>query len=196
MIAEKQKIILDKKSVSITLFVPLCPKAMETKHKKPIIIDNKAVEIINSIDFDIKPYLQKRTYHAAIVRTWIIDKIVNEFINKFPDCTILNLGCGLDTRISRLDNGILKWYDVDFPDVIDLRRKFFVENERIKFISKSIMDYSWFDDIKFKSTDKILIISEGLFPYFYEKQIIDIFFAKCILICYRNIAFCLLTINK
>jgi O-methyltransferase involved in polyketide biosynthesis len=36
--------------VSMTLFIPLSIKAMETKRKNPVIIDKKAVEIIERID--------------------------------------------------------------------------------------------------------------------------------------------------
>lgn len=170
-----EKILIDQKSVSITLFVPLCPKAIETKRKHPIIIDHKAVEIIDGIDFDTRPYLQKRAYHSAIVRTYVIDRGVKKFIKDNPTGTIINLGCGLDTRITRVDNGQLKWIDLDLPEVISLRRNFFEENERIKFISKSVMDFSWIDEIGSTQDAKVLIIAEGLLPYFHESEIIKLF---------------------
>jgi O-methyltransferase involved in polyketide biosynthesis len=173
---------LDEKSVSMTLFMPLCPKAIETNRSNPIVVDKKAVEIIEQIDMDYKAYVQKRTYHSEIVRTHIIDRGLNAFLSKNPEGIIINLGCGLDTRISRVDNGKLHWYDVDLPDVIAFRKKFFTESDRIRFISKSVLDFSWIEDIKAKATDKVLIIAEGLLCYFSEdgiklifKQIIDHF---------------------
>jgi O-methyltransferase involved in polyketide biosynthesis len=175
MTTDKQIISIDEKSVSITLFIPLCPKAFETKRKNPLIIDNKAVEIIDKLNFDTKPYLQKRAYHSAIVRTYLIDNGVQKFIQENPTGVIINLGCGLDTRISRVDNGQIKWFDLDLPEVIELRKKFFKENERIKFIAKSVTDYSWIDDLKIIENEKILIIAEGLFPYFNENTIKEIF---------------------
>lgn len=175
MTSDKQIISIDEKSVSITLLIPLCPKAIETKRKHPIIIDHKAVEIIDKLDFDTKPYLQKRAYHSAIVRTYLIDNGVRKFIQENPTGVIINLGCGLDTRISRVDNRQIKWFDLDLPDVIELRRKFFKENERIKFIAKSVTDLSWINEIKISENDKVLIIAEGLFPYFQESVIKEIF---------------------
>ena len=166
---------LDENSVSMTLFIPLCPKAMETNRKEPIIIDKKAVEIIEQIDMDYKAYVQKRTYHSAIVRTYVIDKGVNAFLTSNPEGTIINLGCGLDTRITRVDNGKLHWFDVDLPDVIEFRRKFFTESGRVKFIPKSVLDFSWIDDIKLGVTDKVLIIAEGLLCYFSEDEVKLIF---------------------
>lgn len=171
---KKENVLINKESVSITLFVPLCPKAVETKRKNPIITDQKALEIIESIELDVKPYLQKRAYHSAIVRTWVIDRGVTKFIEENPEGLIINLGCGLDTRITRVDNGKIQWIDLDLPDVIELRRKFFSENNRIKFISKSVTDYSWMEDIKVEGR-KVLLIAEGLFPYFQEAEIKEIF---------------------
>jgi O-methyltransferase involved in polyketide biosynthesis len=166
---------LDEKSVSMTLFIPLCPKAMETKRKDPIVIDTKAVEILSRIDMDYKAYVQKRAYHAAIVRTHIIDKSVNEFLASNPDATIINLGCGLDTRISRVNNDKLRWFDVDLPEVIELRKNFFEESDRIRFISKSVLDFSWIDDVKATNPEKVLIIAEGLLCYFSGDEVKLIF---------------------
>lgn len=50
MSTDKQNISIDEKSVSITLFIPLCPKAAETKRKNPLIVDNKAVEIVDKLN--------------------------------------------------------------------------------------------------------------------------------------------------
>lgn len=166
---------LDENSVSMTLFIPLCPKAMETNRRNPIIVDRKAVEIIDQIDMDYKAYIRKRTYHSAIVRTYVIDSGVNAFLTSNPEGTIINLGCGLDTRISRVDNGKLKWFYIDLPDVIEFRRKFFNESDRIKFISKSVLDFSWIEDVKTQVTDNVLIIAEGLLCYFTEDEVKLIF---------------------
>lgn len=171
----KHDILIDEKSVSITLLIPLCPKAVETRRKHPVIIDQKAVEIVDQLNFDTRPYLQKRAYHSAIVRTYLIDKGVKKFIQEHPTGVIINLGCGLDTRISRADNGKIKWFDLDFPEVIELRRKFFTENDRIKFIAKSVTDFSWMDEIRITEKDNVLIIAEGLFPYFTESELKEVF---------------------
>jgi len=175
MSEKKHQVLIDEKSVSITLFVPLCPKAFETKRKNPVVVDQKAVEILENIDFDTRPYLQKRSYHAAITRTWILDKEVKEFIRQNPTCKIINLGCGLDTRICRVDNKLLKWFDIDLPDVIELRRKFFNETDRVKYISKLVTDFSWIDDVDVKTNERVLIIAEGLLGYFEESEIKEIF---------------------
>jgi O-methyltransferase involved in polyketide biosynthesis len=102
------------------------------------------------------------------LRTVIIDSIVKKFIETHPDGTIVNLGCGLDTRFSRLDNEKIHWFDLDLPDTISLRRRFFTETERNCFIAKSVLDFSWLEDIP--PGNSTLFIAEGLSYYFTESE--------------------------
>lgn len=40
-----------------------------------------------------------------------------ESIERYPEATVLNLGCGLDSRIFRIDPGPgVRWFELDFPD--------------------------------------------------------------------------------
>ena len=95
--------------------------------------------------------------------------ILAEITNSNP--LIINLGAGLDTRSDRLDLGSGNWYDIDLPEVIQLRRMFFNETEQVKFIAKSILDFSWIDKISSRGIEKPLLIAEGLFMYFNETDI-------------------------
>ena len=53
------------------------------------------------------------------------DEWLREFLAAHRDAVVLNLGCGLDTRVSRIDPPTsVRWFDIDFPEVIDLRRNF------------------------------------------------------------------------
>ncbi|MBW5395486.1 class I SAM-dependent methyltransferase, partial [Brachyspira hampsonii] len=85
---------------------------------------------------------------------------------------IINLGAGLDTRVSRFIKDNIYWYDIDFEDVIFLRRQFFKElenNKNYECISSSILDYRWIKNIKVRGT--IIIISEGVLMYIEESYI-------------------------
>jgi O-methyltransferase involved in polyketide biosynthesis len=103
------------------------------------------------------------------IRTEILDEQTSLFLVKHPDAVVINLGCGLDTRFHRLDNGTVTWFDLDVPDSIRLRKHFFVENERFRFISKSVLDFSWMEGIP--KTRPTLFIAEGLLMYFEEHQV-------------------------
>ena len=70
------------------------------------------------------------------------------------------------------DNGKIEWYNLDFPEVIEKRKLFFPENERVKNISKSALDPAWTKDVKVNGK-KLLIISEGVLMYFDENEVKD-----------------------
>jgi O-methyltransferase involved in polyketide biosynthesis len=110
------------------------------------------------------------TQLVVAIRTEILDREVKAFITKHPDTVIINLGCGLDTRFFRLDNGRIQWYDLDLPETITIKKQFFTETDRYKFIAKSVFDYSWINDIP-RANEPVLIIAEGLLMYFPEPKV-------------------------
>jgi len=75
----------------------------------------------------------------------------------------------LDTTFDRMDNGMVMWYDLDLPDVIELRRQFIKETERRKFISASFLDESWLNEICV--SENVLFIAAGVFYYFEESEV-------------------------
>ncbi|EPS50207.1 O-methyltransferase domain-containing protein [Clostridium botulinum A1 str. CFSAN002368] len=83
-----------------------------------------------------------------VVRAKTFDDAIKNFISKYPNSSIVNLGAGLDTTFFRVDNENLNWYNIDLPDVIELRKKLLPESDREKCIAKSFLDISWFNDIK------------------------------------------------
>lgn len=163
------------KGVSETLLIPLWARATETKHPYPIIKDVKAVEMMDKIEYDFsnKEWPTHVIQTAIAVRTEILDNIINYFISRYSDAVIINIGCGLDTRFSRLDNGRIYWYDLDLPEPIRIRKQFFEETDRYKMIAKSVFDYSWTDEIN-ASNKPVLIIAEGILMFFTEQEIKDL----------------------
>lgn len=161
------------KGVPETLLATLWARAAETKQEKPIITDEKAVEIVNKIEYDFSRFDKDwLTQVMVAVRTEILDNATKAFIEKYPYATIINLGCGLDTRFYRLDNGKIQWYDLDLPESIKVRKNFFEESDRYKMIAKSVFDYSWMDEIAVNKPT--LIILEGLLIYFKEPEVKDL----------------------
>ncbi|MGZ7134728.1 MAG: class I SAM-dependent methyltransferase [Methanobacterium sp.] len=138
----------DLKGIPETSLIPLWARAVEAKQPHPIIIDEKAIEIMEQIDYDFSKFNnQEPTQISIAIRTEILDKATKDFIEKYPTAVIINLGCGLDTRFLRVDNDKIHWYDLDLPEPIQIRRHFFDETTRYKMIAKSVFDYSWIEDI-------------------------------------------------
>ncbi|MDD3393515.1 MAG: class I SAM-dependent methyltransferase [Anaerotignum sp.] len=154
-----------------TLLITLYVRAKDAMSSTPVIHDQKAVEIVNKIDYDFKKFDSgEMSYYGVLARAKMMDAQAKKFIQENPDCVIVSIGCGLDTRFSRIDNGKIQWYNLDFPEVIAQRELFFEKNERVKNIGKSALDATWTQDVK---TDgkKLLIISEGMLMYLKENEI-------------------------
>lgn len=167
-----QKVNVDLGHVQKTLLLPLWGRAVETRKTKPMLVDQSAVEIIDKIDFDfstITANISPITQAAWIMRSIYTDRVVGEILAKSPNAAFVNIGCGMDTTFDRIDNGRLMWYDLDLPDVIELRRKFIKEGDRRKLISSSFLDEDWLKQID--PGEKSLFIAAGVFYYFAENEI-------------------------
>jgi len=157
------------KDVPETLLYPLKSRYVETKKKDGVISDPKSVEILDSLDYDpTRSNLYVISRLGVCLRTLIFDEQVAKFLQANPDSVVVNIGCGLDTRFPRVDNARVCWFDLDLPEAIAVRRNFFQENERHRFIAKSALDPSWPDEIS--KGKKTLIIIEGLSFYFNEEE--------------------------
>ena len=137
--------------------------------------------MIEDYDFDLSSfesyYVDKKEYFGLVfcARSRNFENALRKYLEIHPNATVVNLGCGLDTTFFRVDNGSIKWYGIDFPDVIEVRKKYIPENPRLTNIAKSVLDYSWLEDIEFKSENGIFLIAGGLFMYFSQSDVISFF---------------------
>ncbi len=165
-----QKLSIEElKNVPETLLYPLKSRYVETKKKGGVISDPLSVEILDALDYDpTKSKLVIISQLGVCLRTIIFDRQVNAFLKENPDGVVVNIACGLDTRFPRVDNGRVLWFDLDLPESIALRRRFFKETDRHRFIAKSALDPSWADEIP--KNRKTLFIIEGLTFWFTEEE--------------------------
>lgn len=163
--------------VSDTLFIPLICRANETQSKDPIIQDQKAVDIIQSFKEILaqsnKPHLRELINHkypqlanvSMALRSRAFDRYVLDFLEHYPQATIVNLACGLDSRFERIDNGKVNWYDLDLPPVIAIREEFFSNSDRYHMLAKSALEFDWLDMIEYQKSHQVMILAEGFFMY-------------------------------
>ncbi len=103
------------------------------------------------------------------MRALHFDRWTRAFLAANPASTVLHLGCGLDTRVYRIDPGPdVRWYDVDMPDVIALRRQLYPERAGYQQIGASVTDLPWLDGIP--GDTPVLVVAEGLVMYLHEKD--------------------------
>ena len=158
------------------MLIPLWARAVELKRPEPIVRDQKAVDILSLIKYDFNKFSKSWLSQVGVsVRTAVLDAAASRFLTENPGAVVVNLGAGLDTRLERLKSDNLHcWYDLDVPEAIELRRRFFEESERNRFVSKSVFDFSWFEDIS-PGDRPLLFIAEGMLMYFKEEEIQSLF---------------------
>lgn len=161
-------------NIEETLLIPLWARAKETiRDRDALLKDPLATTILDALDYDCSAFSNaKLSQLGCSVRCVIFDNEVTSFLQKYPRGTVINVGCGLDTRAHRLSHLIKgRWYDVDLPEVIALRRHFMPETEHIKYLDKSFMDPDLWDLITPIPNEPIAVVAEGVFMYFTEEQI-------------------------
>lgn len=152
-----------------TLLIMLSAKANESRRPDAIVRDPQVVAIYDRISSEVSRLNAGwMTQVGVCIRTEIIDDWARDYLAKYPDATVINLGCGLDTRLSRIDNGRVRWYDIDFPEPLDLRREFLPETDRSKMIAGSATDPKTFDLIP--PAEHVLIIAEGMCMFLTEDE--------------------------
>lgn len=154
-----------------TLLIPLWARAVEAKRTRPIIRDSKAVATLAGINYDFTKFTKAwKSQIGVVIRTELLDQATRVFIQKHPNAVVVNIGCGLDTRFERVDNGKIRWYDLDLPEAICIRQHFFAEKDRYKMIAKSVFDDAWLDEVSV-TDEPVLIIAEGILMYFTAQEV-------------------------
>ncbi len=166
---KNNKISLDKEKE--TLLIPLYGKAIESKKKSPILLDKKAIEIVEKIDYDFKSLkIPSKTNIMMCLRAKLFDNYVRDYLNQKDKSIVLHLGCGLDSRFDRINNSNVEWYDLDFKEVIDIRQNFYHESEKYHLIASSVTELEWINKIPV-GEENYLVIAEGLMMYLKENEI-------------------------
>ncbi len=159
--------------VAETLLIPLYFRAKESQHPDALIKDEQAVALVKQIDYDFtRIRLRKHDEIAIILRLREFDRFARDFLSRCPDAVVVHIGCGLDTRFQRVDNGRVEWYDLDLPEVIDLRRQLIGgEGERYHLLAGSVFDCAWLDAVSVHRRRPFLFMSEAVLMYFEEAQV-------------------------
>jgi O-methyltransferase involved in polyketide biosynthesis len=151
-------------AVQETLFIPLAARARETRKRRPVLRDPKATEIVASVDFDAAKYGRDWGGIVTVLRTAIFDCFVGAFLAEHPAGTVVELGTGLNTRFDRVDNGQVHWIDLDLPEVIELRRKFFADSDRRRMVAASVLDEGWLP-VAQASPGPYFFVADGVLAY-------------------------------
>ena len=166
----------DLSGVAETLLITLYVRAMESQRQDALLKDEKAVALVSQMDYDFERIRQIKMDEedkvVIVLRNREFDRHVRDFLARHPDAVVVHIGCGLDSRFERVDNGRVEWYDLDLPEVIALRRKFIGgEAARYHLLGYSVFDRAWLDKLSAHAGRPFLFLAEGVFVYFEEEQI-------------------------
>ncbi|MFI6921167.1 class I SAM-dependent methyltransferase [Nonomuraea spiralis] len=146
-----------------TLLLTLYARALDAGLPGPILGDELSAELAGRIDYDfgklkVKPSLVVST----ALRARMLDDVVRAFVTAHPGCVVLDLGCGLDTRMRRCDPPPdVDWYDVDFPDVVEVRSEQLPGRSHL--VGADLTGSGWLAGVP--DDRPAVIVAEGLLPF-------------------------------
>jgi O-methyltransferase involved in polyketide biosynthesis len=161
--------------VAQTLLIPLWARAVEQREPHPLLRDPLAGELAGLIDADWKQVrLSRGDLAQCVIRAREFDRFVRDFLTRHPDGTIVHLGCGLDTRFQRVDNGRVRWFDLDLPAVISVRQRLLPESDRYTYLAASAFEPDWLGRVPFEPGGALMFVAEAVLPYFPTDEVRDL----------------------
>jgi O-methyltransferase involved in polyketide biosynthesis len=157
--------------VEDTLFIPLTGRVYVSKKFPEYFFDQKALEMENLIkNKQIEKKSSEYTMIANVARSYNLDQMAQNFIDKHDKCNIVNLGVGLETSYYRINRKNSMFFEVDLPEVIELREKYLEVGENEKFIKGDLFKFGWCEELD--TTLPTLMIASGVFQYFHENDVL------------------------
>ena len=164
-----------------SLFLTLGSRALDSRLPRPFLGDTMADEIITRIGYGLDkfPTLNTKTLHQrskvfdVAVRAKRFDEMVRQFVLRQPDAVVLDLGAGLDGRMFRVNPPpTIDWYDIDFPEVVELRRQLLPASAQAHGVGADLTDPDWLDGIP--NDRPALLVADGLVPFLAKNDFVSL----------------------
>lgn len=150
-------------NVNRTLYIPLYGKAYVSR-RGLFLKDPKAEEIWAAEGFALKGKSKSKWLALYMgIRSAVFDDWTRQKLEENPDAVVIHLGCGMDSRCLRVGTEGHAWYDVDFPEVIEERKRYFSESERYRMLPGDAREKNWLDAIPEAGT--AIVVMEGISMY-------------------------------
>lgn len=162
--------------VEQTLLLPLWGRYSESKKPHGLLKDDKCVEVVDRLQLDFTALERQQhplTRLAWITRAWNTDRELSRCMEGTPEVTVVCLGCGLETAFYRSPHSRMHWYDLDLPNVMELRKRALGSHESVTMLSGSVLEQSSFAPIRVQG--KLIVLALGLLCYFTEAEVKTVF---------------------
>ncbi len=156
-------------SVNKTLYIPLYGKSYVSR-KGLFLDDKKAEEIWQLEGFSLKGKSKSKwlAYYMGI-RSAVFDEWLTQQMAGASNAVVIHIGCGMDSRVLRVGTGTHKWYDVDFSEVIEERKRHYSETANYKMIAGDVRISKWLKNIE--ETNYAIVVMEGVSMYLNTDEI-------------------------
>lgn len=171
--------------VSMTAIITMAMRVTQAEDPKSDFNDPMSVQSLDKLidlasESEKKNILKMKKLYGGIwkidaqrcvLRASIIDGIVNDYISKNQQCTVINIACGFDTRYWRIDKRDCSYIELDLPEVIEQKKELFEDQIDYKMISSSVLDFSWIDEVTKEGNSNFILVMEGLLMYLQEEDV-------------------------
>ncbi len=175
-----QKYHIEKNTVQETLIIPLFGRLVCSERFPQLFSDPEAKRICGMLDYDFDEKRKKMESAAGLFgalevaqRQYDVACEIKDYLKEYPEASVVNLGCGLDDTIGKCDNGSCKGFNIDMPDVTEIRNELLPASDREINIACDLNDYSWMDNIS--SENGIILFATGVFYYFRTEEVKALF---------------------
>ena len=177
-----KQVHIEKNTVQETLIIPLFGRLVCSERFPELFSDPEAKRICDALDYDFEEKRKKMESPAGLFgalevaqRQYDLRCEVEAYLKEHPRAAVVNLGCGLDDTFSKVDNGQCRGYNLDFPDVIQIRNDLLPAGEREENLACDLNDYAWMDRIE--AEDGAVFYASGVFYYFKTDDVKRLFSA-------------------
>ncbi len=155
-------------NVNKTLYIPLYGKAYVSR-RGIILKDEQAERIWAAEGFPLRGKAASKWLAFYMgMRSAVFDRWVRQTMEQLPEAVVLHLGCGMDSRVLRVSPGDRLWYDVDFPEVIGERKRYFGQSENYRMVGADLRGENWLAEIPGREAIAVL---EGVSMYLQPEEL-------------------------
>jgi len=169
------KLHIEKSSVQETLIIPLYGRKLCAEVFPRLYTDPSAAQICASLDYDFseldrqaKSTVWRFGALEAAMRQLDMQWEINDYLSSHPNAAVVNMGCGLDQTGRACDNGTCRIYNIDMPDIIEVRNQLSPAGERERNIASDLNDVSWMREVD--GSQGAVFFAAGVFHYFTEAR--------------------------
>jgi len=172
----ERKYHIERNTVQETLVIPMYGRMKSSQLYPFLFKDDGAARLMSRIDYDFSSLesnsrnaMQRFGFLEVAVRQYNLAWEVRDYLKTRPNATVVNLGCGLDDTGRHCDNGTCRIYNIDYPDVIEVRNDLIPPGAREVNIACDLNDISWFQAID--ASGGAVFFASGVFYYFLRSQV-------------------------